>query len=177
LSYCHCEHFCRVNFDNVNIPFICLYFKGDALSNFFHILLFVSKSEMLVSMSWHKLTFMASLPISHLHFKSCRHFFQISLKLFWQITWWVSFSPRFVSLFAGKDLILFSSLLNRSKISNSSTFSVGNCDINFFNFRHRQVWNFQILNWSERDQNFTVNVWNHWKQKWKLRKCNESEWN
>ncbi len=34
---------------------------------------------------------------------------------------------------------------------------LGNCDIDFFNFRHYQVQNFEILNRSEKDQNFVVN--------------------
>ncbi len=45
---------------------------------------------------------------------------------------------------------------------------VGNCDIDFSNFRHWQVQNFLILNQSERDQNFAINFWNHQKQKQKL---------
>ncbi len=36
---------------------------------------------------------------------------------------------------------------------------------------------FLISNQSKRDQNFAVNFWNHQKQKWKLTKHNESEWN
>ncbi len=45
---------------------------------------------------------------------------------------------------------------------------LGNSDIYFFNFHHRQVWNFQILNQSDRYQNFAVSFQNHWKwrQKW-----------
>ncbi len=33
---------------------------------------------------------------------------------------------------------------------------MGNCDVDFFNFHHRQVWNCQILNQSKWDQNFAV---------------------
>ncbi len=33
---------------------------------------------------------------------------------------------------------------------------VGNCDIDFFNFRHRQVWGFEISNLFEWNQNFAV---------------------
>ena len=35
-------------------------------------------------------------------------------------------------------------------------FQIGNCDIDFFNFRHRQVWNFKILNLFEQNLNFAV---------------------
>ncbi len=42
---------------------------------------------------------------------------------------------------------------------------IGNCDIDFFNFCHRQVQNLGILNQSERDQNFAVNFQKHRKQK------------
>ncbi len=54
---------------------------------------------------------------------------------------------------------------------------LGKCDIDFFNFRHCQVWNFQILNLSERDPNLMVNFWNHWKRKQKLTKYNKIEQN
>ncbi len=33
---------------------------------------------------------------------------------------------------------------------------VGNCDIDFFNFCHRQVQNFEISNMFEQNQNFAV---------------------
>ncbi len=49
------------------------------------------------------------------------------------------------------------------------------CNIDFFNFYHLQVWIFKILNPSKQDQNFTVNFWDHQKQKQKqkLTKYNE----
>ncbi len=34
--------------------------------------------------------------------------------------------------------------------------SVGNCDIDFFNFCHWKVWNFEILSLLERNRNFAV---------------------
>ena len=36
---------------------------------------------------------------------------------------------------------------------------LGNCDIDFLNFCHRQVWNFKILNLYKRNQNFGVIFW------------------
>jgi hypothetical protein len=46
----------------------------------------------------------------------------------------------------------------------------------FFNFRN-PVGNFPIWNQSERDWNFAANFWTHQKQKQKLTKYNEREWN
>ncbi len=34
---------------------------------------------------------------------------------------------------------------------------IDKCNIDFFNFRHRQVRNFKIFNHFKRDQNFVVN--------------------
>jgi hypothetical protein len=56
-------------------------------------------------------------------------------------------------------------------------FVLGNCDIDFFNFCHRQLQNFPIWNHSKWGPNFAVNFWNHHRQKQKLTKCNESEQN
>ncbi len=52
---------------------------------------------------------------------------------------------------------------------------LGNCNIDFFNFCHCQVWNFKILNQSERNQNFAINFWKHRKRKQKLTKYIETE--
>jgi hypothetical protein len=38
---------------------------------------------------------------------------------------------------------------------------VGNCDIDFLNFRHCQVQNFKISNLSKWNQNFAANFWKH----------------
>jgi hypothetical protein len=62
-------------------------------------------------------------------------------------------------------------------ISESHIFLVSYCCIDFFNFHHRQVWNFLILSQCKRDQNFTVIFQNHRKQKQKLTKYDESEQN
>ncbi len=48
--------------------------------------------------------------------------------------------------------------------------ALGNCDMDFFNFRNCRVQNFKILNQSKRDQNFVVNFRKHRKQKQKLTK-------
>ena len=40
---------------------------------------------------------------------------------------------------------------------------VENCDIDFFNFRHRKVRNFEILNLFERSWTFAVIFWKYWK--------------
>ncbi len=56
-----------------------------------------------------------------------------------------------------------------SRIKNM-LFALGNCDIDFFNFRHCQVWNFEILNLFERNLNFAVSFWKHWKQNQKSTK-------
>ena len=53
---------------------------------------------------------------------------------------------------------------------------LGNCDIDFFNFRHRQVWNFKISNHFKRDWNFIVNFQKYRKQKRKSTKYIVSEW-
>ncbi len=47
---------------------------------------------------------------------------------------------------------------------------LGNCDFDFFNFCHCQVWNFEILNQSKRNQNFAINFWKYQKQKRKSTK-------
>ncbi len=52
---------------------------------------------------------------------------------------------------------------------------VGNCEIDFLNCCHRQVQIIEIVNQSERNQNFAVNFWKHWKQKRKSRKYIETE--
>jgi hypothetical protein len=41
------------------------------------------------------------------------------------------------------------------------------CDIDFFNFRHCQVWNFKILNLFEQNQDFAVifQKYQKWNQK------------
>ncbi len=70
---------------------------------------------------------------------------------------------------------LFCSLVEDHRFKCQRHWYVGNCDIHFFNFRHCQVKNFQILNQSKWDWNFTAKFWNH--QKRKLTKCNNSEWN
>ncbi len=44
------------------------------------------------------------------------------------------------------------------------------CGIDFFNFRHCQVQNFEISNQSEQHQNFAVNFQKHQKQKRKSTK-------
>ncbi len=41
---------------------------------------------------------------------------------------------------------------------------LGNCDIDFLNFLHRQVRNFKILNLYERNWNFGVIFWKYRKQ-------------
>jgi hypothetical protein len=54
---------------------------------------------------------------------------------------------------------------------------IGNCNIDFFNFRHRQYRSFQILNQLKQDWNFTVKFQNHRKWKQKLTKYNAIEQN
>jgi hypothetical protein len=41
---------------------------------------------------------------------------------------------------------------------------LGNCDIDFFNFRHSKVQNFQISNLFERNWNFAVIFWKYRKR-------------
>ncbi len=53
---------------------------------------------------------------------------------------------------------------------------VVNCDIDFFNFRHCKVWNFEISNQFERNWNFAVNFWKHQKQKLKSTKYIKNVW-
>ncbi len=48
---------------------------------------------------------------------------------------------------------------------------VGNCDIDFLNFCHRQVQNFKIWNLYEWNPNFGVIFWKFWKQSQKSTKC------
>ncbi len=52
---------------------------------------------------------------------------------------------------------------------------LGNCNIDLFNFRHRQVCDFKILNQFERDQNLAVNFWKYQKRKRKSTKYIVSE--
>ncbi len=54
---------------------------------------------------------------------------------------------------------------------------VGNCNIDFFNFCHRQYRSFQILNQLKQDWNFIVKFQNHRKGKQELSKYNEIEHN
>jgi hypothetical protein len=49
-------------------------------------------------------------------------------------------------------------------------FWVGNSDIDFLNFRHRQVQNFKISNLFKWNWNFAVNFWKYWKHNWKSTK-------
>ncbi len=44
---------------------------------------------------------------------------------------------------------------------------IGNCNIDFFNFRHCQVWNLEILDLFEQNWNFAVIFWKCQKQNWK----------
>jgi len=50
------------------------------------------------------------------------------------------------------------------------TTPLGNCDIDFFNFCHWKVQNFEILNLSKRSQNFAVIFWKYWKRNQKSTK-------
>jgi hypothetical protein len=47
---------------------------------------------------------------------------------------------------------------------------VGNCNIDFLNFCHRQVRNFKISNLYKRKWNFGAIFWKYWKQNWKSTK-------
>ncbi len=47
---------------------------------------------------------------------------------------------------------------------------LGNCDIDFLNFRHRQIQNFKILNLYKQNQNSGVIFWKYWKQNQKSTK-------
>jgi hypothetical protein len=47
---------------------------------------------------------------------------------------------------------------------------VGNCDIDFLNFCHRQVQNFKISNLYKQKWNFGAIFWKYWKQNWKSTK-------
>ncbi len=53
---------------------------------------------------------------------------------------------------------------------------VGNCDIDFLNFRHCQVRNFKILNLYEWNQNFGVIFQKYQKQNWKSTKYFTTSW-
>ncbi len=53
---------------------------------------------------------------------------------------------------------------------------LGNCDFDFFNFGHRQVRNFEILNQFERNQNFAVIFRKYRKQNWKSTKYYAISW-
>jgi hypothetical protein len=53
---------------------------------------------------------------------------------------------------------------------------VGTCDIDFFNFHHCQVQNFEILNLLEQNQNFAVNFWKYQQQNQKSTKYIVTEW-
>ncbi len=44
------------------------------------------------------------------------------------------------------------------------SYILGNCNVEFFNFCHCQVQNFEILNLLEWNQNFAVNFRKHWKR-------------
>ncbi len=48
---------------------------------------------------------------------------------------------------------------------------IGNCDIDFLNFHHLQVRNFEISNLYERNWNFGVIFLKYQKRKWKSTKC------
>ena len=65
----------------------------------------------------------------------------------------------------------------RSNIFSSglSAYFLGNCDIDFFNFCHHQVWNFNISNQSKWDQNFAFNFQKHRKQTQKITKYAKTE--
>ncbi len=46
--------------------------------------------------------------------------------------------------------------LNDTRFNVKNCFSLGNCDIDFYNFRHRKVQNFEISNQFKRHRKFTV---------------------
>jgi hypothetical protein len=50
---------------------------------------------------------------------------------------------------------------------------LGNCDIDFFIFRHRRVQNLKILSWSKCDRNYSEDFRNYRKRKQKLTKFNK----
>ncbi len=52
----------------------------------------------------------------------------------------------------------------------ASIINLGNCDIDFFNFRHWKVRNFKISNLFQRSQNFAVIFLKYLKQNWKSTK-------
>ncbi len=54
--------------------------------------------------------------------------------------------------------------------------NIGNCDIDFVNFRNFQSWTFEILNLFDQNQNFAVNFWKYWKQNQKSTKYTATEW-
>ncbi len=51
-----------------------------------------------------------------------------------------------------------------------SKMPLGNCDIDFFNFCHCQVQNFDISNLFKQNRNFAVYFWKHRKRNWKSTK-------
>ncbi len=51
-----------------------------------------------------------------------------------------------------------------------SAWQLGNCDIDFFNFPHRKVWNFKILILFKRNWCFAVIFWKYWKRNQKCTK-------
>ncbi len=53
---------------------------------------------------------------------------------------------------------------------------VGNCDIDFLNFRQCQVWNFKILNLYKWNQNFGVVFQKYQKQNWKSTNYCTTSW-
>ena len=53
--------------------------------------------------------------------------------------------------------------LQKSNCSKDRLGWIGNCDIDFYNFCHRKVWNFEISNQFERHQNFTV-IFRRWSE-------------
>jgi hypothetical protein len=57
-----------------------------------------------------------------------------------------------------------SSCLALTSIDGVDFVRVGNCNIGFFNFCYRQVWNFEILNLFKQNQNFAIIFWEYWKQ-------------
>jgi hypothetical protein len=53
---------------------------------------------------------------------------------------------------------------------------LGNCDIDYFSFCHRQIQNFQILKQSEWYQNFCKSLPKSQRQKWLFKKYNKIGW-
>ncbi len=78
------------------------------------------------------------------------HFWSLKVKIF--AVNWLQCHHKLWYLFNG-------SLYNQSEL--------GNWDIDFFNFRHWKVRNFQISNLFKRNWNFAVIFWEYWKWNWK----------